>query len=226
MGDNSGVAMNVDDATMPQAAVARRDGIFSALGTGLIYTLTVAGQPFDRNACGSQVIIDGIHELDPEGLQTRGNHIPLSGPITMPCNGVLIAAGLDFVLLAGPQKIWEIAIPSGVTTGLSSQPLAPSPQYCENWAAWGVAERWGGRHLSGLPLAQPAERDRAGLREHSAEHDDHRLRDHAGQRPVQPQRGPEPVALGVPLRGERVRLSGQLRDRRLVPGADRLTGVT
>lgn len=128
------------------------DGIFSDLATETVYTLgTSPTTPV--NATPSLTFSGSItHLLQIDGATgaLTGTSIALSTPIALSGSfgagnqvGIFAGAG-RVVLLTTAGTAIEIAIPSGTVTTLGT-PGMPSHMITENWAFWGVAERFGGQ---------------------------------------------------------------------------------
>lgn len=111
----------------------RRDGIFSDLGSGQLYTFwTTSSNNFNYTS------IQSIRMMDSD--LNYGATIPLSQTIN-PGYGSSIYAGDGFVLLRSSSNyFYHIELNSGQVTELGTQNSMYTPYGAENWASWGVAE--------------------------------------------------------------------------------------
>lgn len=74
--------------------------------------------------------------------------ITLSAPITLPDSGVGLFSGSNEIAIHDGTNVHLIELPSGTVTNLGAMD-APAHSRCENWAYWGLLERFGGaRHLA------------------------------------------------------------------------------
>ena len=152
--DRGGIAMGADtvfytgdtrtgvfnaDSLAGAAASFAETFIASDLRTGTTYALRMEGYapPAEGNLLG-------LRELSASGL---GADHPLSTPIRV--GGELgIFSGWGRVVIASRDRVYSIAVPSGVVTDLGVMPMPDAHTRCETTAFWGVAEVIDGRvHL-------------------------------------------------------------------------------
>jgi hypothetical protein len=122
---------------------AVRDGIFSNLATGDLYSLTVGGAPLEDDGCTT---VDGFIRLDPFTMLPVGSATALSSSLNI-CGGGSprgMFAGFGFLLVHDGTNTHEINLANGNISSLGSGANLSGASTCENWAIWGVAERFGG----------------------------------------------------------------------------------
>jgi hypothetical protein len=132
--DNYTIRLPADNLTSGTISTfTRRDGIFSDLGSGQLYTFwTTTANNFNYTS------IQSIRLMD-ENLN-YGATIPLSQTIN-PGYGSSIYAGDGFVMLRSSANFfYHIELSSGQVTELGTQSSMYTPYGAENWASWGVAE--------------------------------------------------------------------------------------
>jgi hypothetical protein len=123
-----------------------RDGIFSDLSDGKLYTLWSNTQNTDPSDYPSSFIFDEIRSLNAD-LTLSNESIVLSQAIDMGQqngqNGIFAGMGYLIVYSGNTNHYYAISLCSGNVTDLGF--LADPELYgSENWADWGVAERWNG----------------------------------------------------------------------------------
>jgi hypothetical protein len=139
-GDSATGSFDPASLTM-QTGLTQRDGLFSDLWTGQVWTLTSGGSPYTGTG-----VIDGIQRLDAD-LMPMGSVVALSTSITLPTTARGVFSGLYRVILVGGGTAYQVSLPGGMVTSLGAVAL-DSPYSCETWAFWGVAELFGGmQHL-------------------------------------------------------------------------------
>ncbi len=134
VGDNNTVRFNAADLS-GGVSLPQRDGIFSDLKTGTLYTLwdgssdPSGSTPFDVTA---------IRTLN-EDLSLGDTIVTLSETLTLGNSGIF--AGYGFVILwnSDDGTFYHVDIETGEVTVLGTGNM--SYYSAENWAIWGVAER-------------------------------------------------------------------------------------
>ncbi len=134
------------------AAMPPVDGLFSNLRTGVLYALSTNGLSAFQFIVGpsgpsfTSATFTHILELDRDRLTPTGVIITLSRSVTM-TGGATIYAGYDRIVLASNAGSFDVALPGAPASPGSVTDLgvsAPPRRGCENWAAWGIAEFYGG----------------------------------------------------------------------------------
>lgn len=135
LGDNDAVRYNLD-LTNP-VVLPIRDGLFSDLATGKLYTMW--------NGTTDPINVNGIYtitalvELD-TNLALTNNFIQLSSPVQFyeEYNGIFAGAGIVILYSDITSHFYVVGISTGTVTDLGewNSNMASS----ENWASWGVAE--------------------------------------------------------------------------------------
>ena len=145
VGDNNTVRMNADDLS-GMTSLPQRDGIFSDLKTGNLYTLwdtTTTNDPEETWITDPGFNVTSLRSLDAD-LNLGGTIITLSTPVMMDQDSGIFA-GYGFVILwqDASDTFNLVEIPSGQVTVLGTGSI--SKYSTENWVEWGVAEK----HLDG-----------------------------------------------------------------------------
>ena len=122
-------------------SLPQRNGIFSNLADGQLYTLHNGEDNISNNFYDLYSVTE-LRSLNPEDLTLSGNIITLSEPIPVSeyndQSGVF-AGYNQLILYSGENNIWyQIDMNSGFVTSLGTH--AFNHDYSENWAFWGVAE--------------------------------------------------------------------------------------
>jgi hypothetical protein len=138
--DGAGIYSYVDPNDEAVLADADRVGVFSDLGTGQVYSLTAAGTPITGCA-----MVDGIVKLD-AALEPTGSVKALDMSFNACAGGGTrgIFAGIGMVLVHDGANTKEINLSTGAVTDLGAGATLMNAETCEEWAIWGVAERFGG----------------------------------------------------------------------------------
>lgn len=148
-GDTS--TARIDAATLGgiTAVGAVHDGMISNIDTEDVYVLLTASGTEVSNSSPSQMITQ-LGQLDPTTGALTSARIPLTTPI-MVSYGTGIMSGYGEGLLGVPAtggiQWWQIELPAGTVTMLGTT-QSPTHRTCENWAWWGIAERWAGAHYA------------------------------------------------------------------------------
>jgi hypothetical protein len=119
-----------------------RIAIFSDLATNVVFSLTSGGAVIE--GCSDLSSIDGFVALDPLTLDATGGVTSLSSTISAGCSNGAILAGMGMVLVYDGTNVQEISLTDGTVTDLGSNATFSGAETCEEWAFWGVAERFGG----------------------------------------------------------------------------------
>ncbi|MGL4635684.1 MAG: calcium-binding protein [Beijerinckiaceae bacterium] len=147
-GDFATAALTTNLASPLSLAGSPRDGIFSDVLTGGLYSLAVAsGAQYFRFAGPITQLI----QLDSVTGQPTGASVALSTAIPESGfsfgNGVFAGAGRVVIFHADASKLYDIDTATGLVTTMNVPPL-PLFITSESWASWGVAEFFnGGLHL-------------------------------------------------------------------------------
>jgi hypothetical protein len=152
-GDRATGAFSAEDLSGARiAAMPPVDGLFSNLRTGVLYALSTNGLSAFQFIVGpsgpsfTSATFTHILELDRDRLTPTGVIITLSRSVTM-TGGATIYAGYDRIVLASNAGSFDVALPGAPASPGSVTDLGvsvPPRRGCENWAAWGIAEFYGG----------------------------------------------------------------------------------
>jgi len=142
-GDDRTAEFPVDALPMARPIMARYDGLVSDLATGIAYTLTTQGRPFDVTSVpdgARAVVLDGLIALGPGGVLGAAR-VPFSEPVRLSVlpGTVGIYAGAGRIVLHDDTVMHHIAMPSGQVTTVPFTSILPRT-LCEAWATWGIAE--------------------------------------------------------------------------------------
>lgn len=122
-------------------SLPQRNGIFSNLADGQLYTLHNGENNISNNFYDLYSVTE-LRSLNPEDLTLSGNIITLSEPIPVSENNDqsgVFAGYNQLILYSGENNIWyQIDMNSGFVTSLGTHDF--NHDYSENWAFWGVAE--------------------------------------------------------------------------------------
>lgn len=122
-------------------SLPQRDGIFSNLADGQLYTLHNGENTYNIFDNGPYSVTE-LRLLNPEDLTLSGNVITLSEPIPVSNyndDSGIFAGYNQLILYSGENNIWyQIDMNSGIVTSLGTHVF--NHNYSENWAFWGVAE--------------------------------------------------------------------------------------
>ncbi len=146
-----------------QTSLPIRDGIFSDLATGKIYTLynSDLSEDLSDDYSSFPFTVNAIAEMDTD-LAISDNIISLDNPFEITQsygdNGVFAGEGIVLVKNGDNDNLYKIEIETGVTTNLGVfADLVTSTS--ENWAVWGVVEQMSGEIVSVLcPRSDEIER--------------------------------------------------------------------
>ncbi|MBV5347583.1 hypothetical protein JZU46_05135, partial [bacterium] len=138
VGDSYSVRYTMPNLTNP-VSCAKRDGIFSDLGTGTLYTLHNGTRDPELNTNTGTFNVTNFRTLSAD-LATIGASaaVTLSSTVSMSSGSAAIYAGSNFVILQNGTSFYRVDIPSGTVTNMGSYSI--SRQTSESWATWGVAE--------------------------------------------------------------------------------------
>lgn len=139
-GENHSVRMNADDLSNLQI-VPKRDGLFSDLGTGTLYTFLNS-----INSSFSTANINALRLMDTNLSISYGATIPLSQTIDAGSTGSMVFAGPGFVILWANSNntFYHIELATGLVSNLGVFDLSDAPFTSASWAGWGIAECNGG----------------------------------------------------------------------------------
>ncbi len=140
VGDNNSARYDLDLTN--GIVLPRRDGIFSNLETGQVWTLdnSTVGPPDNYP---NPYIVDQLTLMD-DSLNLSSTTVPLSMPVDMSNVGNVnggIFSGYGFIILYSDNlSTWyAINIGTGAVTEINNT-FVPNFYYSENWADWGMAE--------------------------------------------------------------------------------------
>jgi hypothetical protein len=139
-GDNATGEFSFEDAS-PLRRGPQQESIFYDMATGTLYAFTEEGTTFTD--CGT---VDGFVELEPGSLDPVGDPVSLSQSIDT-CAGTDepgLFAGMGIVVLHVDGTTWEIDLSDGTVTDLGGSVDVSDAETSENWAFWGVTERFDG----------------------------------------------------------------------------------
>jgi mucin-19 len=135
VGDNNTVRFNMPGLTSP-VSLPRRDGIFSDLSTGTVYTLWNGTSDPVSGSNTASFNVTALKSLNAD-LSIGSSTVTLSTPVVM-TSGAAIYAGSSFVVLQSGSSFYRVDIPSGNVASLGTYSISKFTS--ENWATWGVAE--------------------------------------------------------------------------------------
>lgn len=138
-GDNY-TARYSPDLTGPASIYSRKEGLFSDLANGDLYTFWNSSYSSFYDSYSVTNNINQIRKLD-ESLNEI-QIINLSTPISATDNsGVFVGVGFVLLYSVNNNNIYKIDLPSGVVTNLGNHSAIYSVKYAtEGWASYGVAE--------------------------------------------------------------------------------------
>ncbi len=149
-GDTATASLSAADLSGVTSIGARHDGLVTDLAAEQVYVLMSGGGAGTEinNSVSSSVAITQLGVLDPMTGVLTTMRVPLSRSI-MVGSGTAVLSGHGEVLLGVPMgsslNWYQILLPSGLVAQLGSTQI-PTRRTCENWAWWGIAERFGGSH--------------------------------------------------------------------------------
>lgn len=141
-GDVTTGVFALEDLAAGNDAGFRYDGIFSDVGSGVVYSLgTDAASPLSVGF--EEVIVSHLLELDGATGALTGRTVELSEPVTL-SNSSGIFAGNGQVVLYNRVTGTSSAVDTttGAVTQVGNTPI--SIAFSSGWATWGVAEEFGG----------------------------------------------------------------------------------
>ncbi len=144
--DNFTVRLDPSTLSLNNGTLPRRDGIFSDLATGQLWTLwNGSSDPINGTNTGP-FMLTAIRQMDAD-LNILATQVTLSTPIMVDASSCIFA-GRGFFLLwrSGTQTFFAIDIATGNVTTLGTINITGSYTGTENWLAWGVAEYFGGAY--------------------------------------------------------------------------------
>ena len=145
VGDDATVRMNANNLT-GQIDLPIRDGIFSNLADGKLYTLynTDLSEDINYDDSSFPFTINAIAEMD-EDLNITTNIIPLDVPFSVNTNnhegGVFAGSGIVMIVNGEDSILRKIDITTGVTTTYPKAYNIFDGWNSENWAMWGFIEQ-------------------------------------------------------------------------------------
>lgn len=136
VGDNNTARYDLD--LQNGIVLPRRDGLFSDLQTGQLWTLYnsfTTEMPTGNNS----FLSDAIMKLD-DMLNPTGEFVILSQPISMTNgsdnNGILAGYGEVGLSDGTSGNVWVVSLINGIVTDLGAH--YPNYYWSENWADWGI----------------------------------------------------------------------------------------
>lgn len=148
-----------------QTSLPMRDGIFSDLESGLLYSLYNTGLSEDLNYDDSSFpfTVDAIVELDAE-LEITDNIILLDQPFDIGTDNdegcIFAGKGVVLVKNGDDNDLYQIEIETGVVDSIGVFDNLNDNWNSENWAMWGFVEQVDGEVVS---LVMPSYDDYYGL---------------------------------------------------------------
>jgi sugar lactone lactonase YvrE len=128
------LSLAVNSLTLP-----RRDGIFSDLLTGQLWTLW-NGSSDPVNGVNIPFTVTSIRQMDAD-LNILGTQVTLSTPIILESQSAIFAGrGFFIVWKNSNSTLYVIDIATGNVSGLTTAGIASAMYPCENWLRWGIAE--------------------------------------------------------------------------------------
>jgi sugar lactone lactonase YvrE len=141
-----GATARLDAATLGLNSVGLpiRDGIFSDLLTGTLWTLWNGSSAPINGTNTSPFSLTAIRQMD-ANLNILATEVTLSSALSI-SSGSMIFAGRGFFIIwnSGNSTFYAINTSSGAVTTLGTVAMGGSYQAAENWLAWGVGEYVGG----------------------------------------------------------------------------------
>ncbi|MBV5330900.1 hypothetical protein JZU69_00415, partial [bacterium] len=110
-GDNKTVRYTMPNLTNPLSCT-RRDGLFSDLGTGTLYTLWNGTTDPEYGTNTSSYVVTKFRTLNAD-LTLGSTYVDLSPSVTMTQGNSAIYAGSNFVILQNSNTFYRVDIPSG-----------------------------------------------------------------------------------------------------------------
>ena len=138
-GDSYTVRYTMPGLTSPTSCT-RRDGIFSDLGSGTLYTLWNGSTDPVYGTNTSSYTVSSFRTLNSD-LSYGSVYVTLSSSVTMTQGNSAIYAGANFVILQSGTTFYRVDLPSGTVTNMGSYSINRYPS--ESWATWGIAEKNG-----------------------------------------------------------------------------------
>ncbi len=144
VGDENTVRMSVVSLT-GQVSLPIRDGLFSNLNDGKLYSLynTDLSEDIDYDDSLFPFTVNAIIELD-EDLEFTTNIISLDIPFDVDYNnyegGVFAGKGMVMVKTGDDNTLYQIDIATGTTTTVGVFDELVDNMNTENWASWGFIE--------------------------------------------------------------------------------------
>ena len=137
-GDNYTARYNTNLTTYTQ--LSQRDGIFSDLSTGQLYTFWSSTYNGFTSSNTYTQSINSIRKMD-ASLNYTGSVINLSQTINAGYYSYVFAgSGYVVIWSNNDQHFYKIELPSGTVTDLGTYNLANVRYTSENWASWGTVE--------------------------------------------------------------------------------------
>jgi hypothetical protein len=136
VGDGNTVRYTMPNFTSPTSYV-KRDGIFSDLKTGQLYTLwNGTSNPIYGNNT-STYSLTAVRTLT-DDLNYGSTTLTLSSTISLTGGKVGIYSGYGFLILQNNTNFYKIDLTTGAVTNIGTYTI--SRYWSESWAIWGVAE--------------------------------------------------------------------------------------
>ena len=145
VGDNNTARIDLD-FTGSWTSHPRRDGIFSDVQSGQLYTLWNGTSDPSGTFLGGDYTISAIAPMDEDLNINSGSAIPLSTPIVVNNNsgdfGIFAGAGMVIIWTSQDGNFYQIDLLSGTVTNVGTGTL--NAFSTENIAFWGTAEIYNG----------------------------------------------------------------------------------
>ena len=136
-GDSYTVRYSMPGLTNP-VSCTRRDGLFSDLGTGTLYTLHNGSSDPIHGTNTTTFNVTSFRTMSADLTIGASAAVTLSSAVSMSSGSAAIYAGSNFVILQNGNSFYRVDIPSGTVTNMGSYSISRYPS--ESWATWGVAE--------------------------------------------------------------------------------------
>lgn len=152
VGDENTVRMN-SETLVEQTSLPIRDGLFSDLETGTLYTLynTDLSEDLSDDYSSFPFTVNAIAEMD-ENLEITTNIIALDQPFDVGDDtdegGIFAGSGIVLVKDGDDNDLYKITLETGTVDSLGVYDNLNDDDNTENWAMWGFVEQINGEVIS------------------------------------------------------------------------------
>ncbi len=129
---------------LDNGTLTRRDGIFSDLATGQLWTLWNGSSDPVSGTNTAPFSLTAIRQMDVD-LNILGTQINLSTPISLNSGSMIFAGRGFFVVWNSATNLFSaVDIATGTVTNLGTIAISGTFMGSENWLSWGIAEFFSG----------------------------------------------------------------------------------